>query len=153
MPARRGFPALRRITILLITAIALTSLPGPVGTASPPNALARNASDNPPAIRTQRAAQAPAVGEVTLTATAGSPTGSFTNLKGAFDAINAGTHQGVIAISINADTTELSPAVLFASGTGASSYTSITIQPSGGAPRTVSGAATGVTALIDLNGA
>src|SRR5829696_2584042 len=54
---------------------------------------------------------APLVGEVTLTATAGSPAGSFTTLKSAFDAINAGTHQGVIAISVNADTTETASAV------------------------------------------
>ena len=39
--------------------------------------------------------------QVTLTATSGSPAGSFTTLKGAFDAINAGTHTGTIAISIN----------------------------------------------------
>ena len=79
---------------------------------------------------------APLVGEVTLTATSGSPAGSFTTLKAAFDAVNAGTHQGVIAISINADTTETASAVLNASGSGAALYTSISIQPAGGGART-----------------
>jgi len=75
------------------------------------------------------------VGEVTLTATAGTPAGSFTTLKEAFDAINLGTHQGTIVISINADTTEAAPAVLNASGAGAALYTGITISPAGGAAR------------------
>src|SRR5712692_2289585 len=96
---------------------------------------------------------APFAGEVTLTATAGTASGSFTTLKGAFDAINAGTHQGVIAISINADTAETASAVLNASGSGSASYTSISIQPSGGATRTISGAITAGSPLIDLNGA
>jgi len=94
---------------------------------------------------------APLAGEVTLTATAGTATGTFTTLKDAFDAINAGTHQGVIAISINANTTEAASAVLNASLTGPAVYTSISIQPAGGAARTISGSIAGH--LIDLNGA
>ena len=38
--------------------------------------------------------------QVTLTATAGIPAGSYTNLKGAFDAINSGDHHGSIIINI-----------------------------------------------------
>ena len=39
--------------------------------------------------------------QVNLTATSGTTTGSFTTLKGAFDAINAGTHKVDIMIKIN----------------------------------------------------
>ena len=42
---------------------------------------------------------------VTLTATSGTASGSFTTLKGAFDAINAGTHKGDIVININSSYT------------------------------------------------
>ena len=48
--------------------------------------------------------------QVTLTATSGTATGSFTTLKGAFDAINAGTHKGDIVIKINASTPEAASA-------------------------------------------
>ena len=43
--------------------------------------------------------------QVSLTATSGTVTGSFTTLKGAFDAINMGTHMGVIVININSSYT------------------------------------------------
>lgn len=77
--------------------------------------------------------------------------GSYTTLKDAFDAINAGTHTGAITISIVGDTTETAIASLNASGTGSASYTSIAISPSGGAARTISG--TLASSLIDFNGA
>jgi len=68
---------------------------------------------------------------VTLTATGGTTTGSYTTLKAAFDAINAGTHQGAIVISINSNTSEGStPATLNSSDADPTSYTSVTIQPS-----------------------
>jgi hypothetical protein len=57
------------------------------------------------------------IAQVTLTATVGTATGSFTTLKGAFDAINAGTHKGDIVIKINSSTTETVSAALNASGT------------------------------------
>lgn len=79
--------------------------------------------------------------------------GSYTTLKGAFDAINAGTHTGAITIDVSGDTTETAPAVLNASGSGTASYTSILITPSGGATRTISGAIVAGSPLIDLNGA
>jgi hypothetical protein len=95
----------------------------------------------------------PAVGPVVVTATAGDtgPT-SYATLKAAFDAINAGIPQGVINVAIVGDTTETASAVLNASG-GPSSYTSILIQPSGGAARSISGAIGSNRPLIDLNGA
>ena len=58
--------------------------------------------------------------QVSVTATAGTtgPT-AYTTLKGAFDAVNAGTHQGVITIAITGNTTETATAALNASGSGA----------------------------------
>jgi len=91
-------------------------------------------------------------GPVTVTATAGTvgPT-DYPTVKAAFDAINAGTHQNAINIFILGDTNEAASAVLNASGSGAAVYTSIIMQPSGGAARTVSGDL--ALPLIDLNGA
>lgn len=79
--------------------------------------------------------------------------GSYSSLKAAFDAINAGTHTGTVTIDIVGNTTETATAVLNASGSGAANYTSITISPSGNAPRVISGAITAGSPLIDLNGA
>ena len=91
-------------------------------------------------------------GPVVVTATAGTPgPTSYATVKDAFDAINAGTHQGSITIAIIGDTTEAASAVLNESGSGSASYTAISIQPSGGAARTVTGNIAGH--LIDLNGA
>lgn len=91
--------------------------------------------------------------QVDVTATAGTLNASYTTLKGAFDAINAGTHQATITIGISGDTTETAPAVLSASGAGAAVYTTIGISPTGGAARTISGAIAAGSPLIDLNGA
>ena len=93
--------------------------------------------------------------QVSVTATAGTigPT-NYTTLGGAFNAINAGTHQGTITVAITADTNEgATTAVLNASGSGSASYATISIQPSGGAARTITGAAAGGGAMIDFNGA
>ena len=93
--------------------------------------------------------------QVSVTATAGTtgPT-SYTTLNSAFAAINAGTHQGVISISITGNTTEpATPTPLLKSG-GTSSYTSISIKPSGG-DWTINSAAVPLTnrGIIELNGA
>jgi hypothetical protein len=87
--------------------------------------------------------------QVDVTATAGTlgPT-TYTTLKGAFDAINAGTHQGDITVNISANTTETATAALNASAAPAS-YTSVLVQPT--AVATVSGNIVG--AIIKLNGA
>ena len=45
-------------------------------------------------------------GQIDVTATAGTPTASYTTLNSAFAAINAGTHQGVIDITVIGNTTE-----------------------------------------------
>ncbi len=77
--------------------------------------------------------------------------GTFSTLKEAFDAINLGSYTGAITIDIVNNTTETASAVLNASGTGSSSYTSILIQPSGGAGRTITGSIT--SHLISFDGA
>ena len=89
-----------------------------------------------------------------VVATVGSG-GTYLTLKAAFDDINAGAGglTGAIQLDIVGDTTETAPAVLNASGSGSASYTSVLIQPSGGAARTISGAITAGSPLIDLNGA
>lgn len=66
--------------------------------------------------------------QVSIAATSGTTTGTYTTLKSAFDAINAGIHQGVVNISITANTTETATAILNASG-GTASYTSVVIKP------------------------
>src|SRR6059036_3803040 len=88
---------------------------------------------------------------VNVTATAGTASASYTTLKGAFDAINAGTHQGTITIGLSGNTTETDSATINATGSGSASYTSITITPTGGAARTISGTIT--KPLVILNGA
>ena len=88
--------------------------------------------------------------QVDVTATAGTLSASYSTLKASFDAINAGTHQGTISITVSANTTETATAILNASGSGSSSYTSIGIRPTGSV--TISGAITAGSSLIDLNG-
>lgn len=90
--------------------------------------------------------------EVEATAGTAGPTG-YPTLKGAFDAVNAGTHQGVLTLSVCGDTTETDPAVLNASGNGAAAYTAATISPAGGAARSISGAIVAGSPLIDFSGA
>lgn len=92
--------------------------------------------------------------QVNLTATGGTLSQSYTTLKGAFDAINLGTHTGTITIGISANTDETTlTATLNASGSGGASYTGVTISPTGGGARTITGATTAGNPLIDLNGA
>ena len=69
--------------------------------------------------------------QISVTATAGTvgPT-AYASIAAAFTAINAGTHQGAITISITASETEpVTPGFLNASGAGSASYTSVLIRP------------------------
>ena len=66
---------------------------------------------------------------ISVSATQGTLSSNYLTLKGAFDAINAGTHQGAITINIIRSTTETASAVLNASGSGSASYTSVNIYP------------------------
>ena len=92
-----------------------------------------------------------AFAQINVTATVGTPgPTSYTTLKAAFDAVNLGTHKGVITIQVTGNTTETETAALNASGSGSASYTSVSIYPT----------ATGLSIsgnlaapLIDLNGA
>jgi len=89
--------------------------------------------------------------QVSLTATSGTTSGTYSTLGAAFVNINNGTHQGVITISLSGSTNETSSAVLNASGSGSASYTSVSIYPT-----LVGLSITGNIAnipLIDLNGA
>jgi hypothetical protein len=89
--------------------------------------------------------------QVSVTATVGTATGSYTTVKAAFDAINAGTHKGVVTLKLTASTSETATAVLNSSGTGASSYTGVTLKPDAGVTATIS--SVGTDAVIKLNGA
>lgn len=76
--------------------------------------------------------------------------GDYATLKAAFDDINAGVLTGAIQLDVIGDTTETATASLNASGIGSASYTSVLIQPYGGA-RTITGSIIG--AIIKLTGA
>ncbi|MCE1164835.1 MAG: hypothetical protein LWX07_05475, partial [Bacteroidetes bacterium] len=87
---------------------------------------------------------------VIVNSTSGTTSAYYVKLKDAFDAINAGTHTGVIQVIINSSLTETATASLSASGSGSASYTSLVIYPS------IAGLSiTGNLAapLIELNGA
>ncbi len=72
--------------------------------------------------------------------------GSYPTLGAAFTAINGGAQTGAsINVNIVGNTTELATAAL-----NAGTWTSLLIQPSGGAPRIVTGSVAGP--LVDLNG-
>ncbi|MES2776739.1 MAG: T9SS type A sorting domain-containing protein [Bacteroidota bacterium] len=88
---------------------------------------------------------------IVVTATAGTvgPTNYF-SLKSAFDAVNDGTHQGVITITTNGSYVETETATLLGSG-GTSSYTAVSIKPTGGIASSISGNIPGP--LVDLDGA
>lgn len=80
--------------------------------------------------------------QVDVTATSGTETATYTTVKGAFDAINAGTHQGVINITITANTSEIATAALSRS-TGTSNFTSVFMKPAANVTATITGVAAG----------
>jgi hypothetical protein len=88
---------------------------------------------------------------VQVTATAGTAAADYTSLKLALDAINAGTHQGVVEVKIATSLSDNQSAILYQSGyNSTSSYTSLAIYPT--ATNLVYDASlAGV--LLDLNGA
>jgi hypothetical protein len=91
--------------------------------------------------------------QVDVTATGGTLSASYTTLKLAFDAINAGTHSGTITIGISASTTEgTTPATLNSSGAGSASYTSVLINPTVDGVSISGNPVTGF-GVIQLNGA
>ncbi|RYZ54070.1 MAG: hypothetical protein EOP49_05940 [Sphingobacteriales bacterium] len=66
--------------------------------------------------------------EVSSTAGTTSPT-NYTTLKAALDAINAGTHQGTVTVSISANTIETAPATLNSGDAAPAAYSSVLIRP------------------------
>ncbi|WP_396146844.1 choice-of-anchor J domain-containing protein [Flavobacterium sp.] len=91
---------------------------------------------------------------VIVNATTGTvgPTG-YATFAAAVTAINAGTHTGVVTVSIVGATTEGTANIpINASGSGSASYTSITVKPAGGA-QTLTAATVAGSAFITLNGA
>ncbi len=90
----------------------------------------------------------------TVTKTVGTTGADYATLAAAFTDINNGVLTGAVQLDVIDNTTEpAAGAILNASGSGSASYTAVLIQPSGGAARTISGAATAGLPLIDLNGA
>lgn len=93
--------------------------------------------------------------QITLTATSGTLTGSYTTFKDAIDAINIGTHQGDVVIKVHSNTTETASARLDSSGVVSGAiYSSVTIMPADTA--TVAKVISlGVSAAVvfDMNGA
>jgi len=89
-----------------------------------------------------------------INATSSTAYGEYTTVKSAFDAINAGTHKGVISISLgeadNAVITETAQAVLNKSGSGSASYTSISISPAHSNITIISNLATAATIQLNL---
>ncbi len=94
---------------------------------------------------------------IEVSATAGTASAVYATLGNAFAAINAGTHQGDIAVHITASITEIGPAgpslaFLNSSGAGAASFTSVLIQPTAD-NIIVSGYTLAGGGLVELNGA
>lgn len=89
-----------------------------------------------------------------VNATSSTAYGEYTTVKSAFDAINAGTHKGVISITLgeadNAVITETAQAVLNKSGSGSASYTSISISPAHSNITIISNLATAATIQLYL---
>jgi hypothetical protein len=92
------------------------------------------------------------VAQVDVSASAATPTATYTTLKEAFDAINAGTHQGNITIGISASTTETASAVLNSSDAAPASYLSVLVRPTNDGI-TISGATAAGRGVIELKGA
>jgi len=91
------------------------------------------------------------VNAIQVDATLGTPTGYYTTLGNAFASINNGTHKGAIVTKIGSSTTETATAVLNASGSGLSSYTSILLYPTN--PDITVSSSTINGALVSFNGA
>ena len=83
-----------------------------------------------------------AFAQVDVNASSGTETATYTTVKAAFDAINAGTHQGVINITITANTSETGTSVLNRS-TGTSGFASVTLKPAAATTPTITNTAAG----------
>jgi trimeric autotransporter adhesin len=129
------------ITALVIVSLLLVNLPAMAWSGTAIAAVPHSSQTS-----TAKQPESP-----TAVATVGTG-GTYLTLKAAFDDINSGVLTGTVQLDVIGDTTETAAAVLNASGSGSASYTSVLIQPSGGA-WTISGAIVAGSPLIDLNGA
>ena len=91
--------------------------------------------------------------QVTVTATAGTSNTSYTSVNAAFTAINAGTHQGAITITVTANTTEPATVVPLLRSASPSSYTSVLIKPSGNVTINSAASPSANRGIIELAGA
>jgi hypothetical protein len=91
--------------------------------------------------------------QVSVSATAGTTTGSYATVNAAFTAINAGTHQGAIVITVTGSTTEPATPVALLKSAAPSSYTSILLTASGNATINSAAAPTASRGVIELSGA
>lgn len=85
--------------------------------------------------------------QVSVTATGGTTSASYTYLSAAFNAINAGTHTGAITVRITANVADTGACVLGPSAAPAS-YTSILVKPAAGVTPTISGSVTSVLVAL-----
>ncbi|GGG61199.1 T9SS type A sorting domain-containing protein [Epilithonimonas arachidiradicis] len=83
-----------------------------------------------------------AMAQVDVVASSGTETATYTTVKGAFDAINAGTHQGAINITLTANTSETATAVLNRSTGTTSNFTSVSLKPATGTTATITNSTT-----------
>ena len=157
------FPSLRSLlSIVFLTAAAVvlfasarpvsrTAIASNEPPASHPNASTDTSKPGSPL--TPNACEAVPIGNIEVEGTGGSSTqpSGYPTLGAAFTAINSGSHTGSISIDVCGNTTEVATAALNASGSGTALYSSITIRPSGGTARTISG--TLAAELIQFNGA
>lgn len=91
--------------------------------------------------------------QVTVSATAGTASSNYTTVNEAFTAINAGTHQGAITITVTANTTEPATPVPLLRSNAPSSYTSILIQPSGNVSINSAASPTANRGILEFAGA
>ena len=114
-------------------------------------AVPEQAGTNVSPMLTIGSCESPSIGAIEVEATLGTvgPTG-YATLKAAFDAINAGTHQGSISIDVCGNTVETATAALNSGAVAPASYTDVTVRPAGGA-RVIEGSIVG--AVVKLNGA
>jgi GEVED domain/Secretion system C-terminal sorting domain len=94
------------------------------------------------------------IAQVSVTASAGAATGTYTTLKEAIDSVNTGFHQGAISFTVGSgsETTSPSGISIDASGIGLSSYTSLNITVSTAGSYTLNagtGTATPASAIPD----
>lgn len=84
--------------------------------------------------------------------TNGGPVTTYTTVSDAFNAINVGTHTGMVKITITGNTTEpANPVALVASGVSGANYSSIRLSPS--VTATISGSPVSGRSVLEFNGA